>query len=74
MKASANEVVIVETKGQKDLDVPLKMARPKQWCDDINQAQDAVRHGFVFVDEEGFQKYQPASIAALMNSFHEDKA
>ena len=49
--------------------MPLKMARLKQWCDDINQVQNAVRYDFVFVDEEGFKKYQPASFAALMKSF-----
>lgn len=73
VKVSANQVVIVETKGQEDLDVPLKMARLKQWCDDINQAQNAVRYDFVFVDEEGFKKYQPDSFAALMKSFCEYK-
>jgi len=69
VKVSANHIVIVETKGQEDLDVPLKMARLKQWCDDINQAQNAVRYDFVFVDEEGFKKYCPDSFAALMKSF-----
>ncbi len=73
VKVSAIEVVIVETKGQEDLDVPLKMARLKQWCDDINQAQNAVRYNFVFVDEEGFKKYRPNSFAALMKSFREYK-
>jgi type III restriction enzyme len=73
VKVSANEVVIVETKGQEDLDVPLKMARLKQWCDDINEAQKAVRYDFVFVDEEGFKKYWPVSFAALVSAFHEYK-
>ncbi len=68
-KVSANDVVIVETKGQEDLHVPLKMARLKQWCDDINEAQKSVRYDFVFVDEEGFKKYRPDSFAALMKSF-----
>ena len=73
VKVSAREVVIVETKGLEDLDVPPKMARLKQWCDDINQAQNAVRYDFVFVDEEGFQKYQPNSFAELRNSFRDYK-
>jgi len=74
VKVSATEVVIVETKGQEDLDVPLKMARLKQWCDDINQAQKAVRYDFVFVDEDGFKRYQPDSFMALVKSFREYKA
>ena len=69
VKVSADRIYVVETKGQEDLDVPLKMARLKQWCDDINQAQNAVRYDFVFVDEEGFKKYCPDSFAALMKSF-----
>ncbi|MEO8495117.1 MAG: DEAD/DEAH box helicase family protein [Planctomycetota bacterium] len=74
VKVRANEVVIVETKGQEDLDVPLKMARLKQWCADINQAQNTVRYDFVFVDEEGFKKYRPDSFRALVKSFREYKA
>jgi type III restriction enzyme len=73
VKVSGNEIYIVETKGQEDLDVPLKMARLKQWCDDINQAQQAMRYAFVFVDEEGFKKYQPKTFAALVKSFREHK-
>ena len=74
VKVSAGQVFIVETKGLEDLDVPLKMARLKQWCDDINQAQANTRFDFVFVDEEGFKKYRPSSFAALVNSFREHKA
>jgi hypothetical protein len=28
----------------------LKMARLKQWCEDINRVQDDVKFGFVYVD------------------------
>jgi len=44
VKVSDKEIFIVETKGREDLDVPLKMARLKQWCEDINRAQQAVRN------------------------------
>jgi type III restriction enzyme len=54
VKVSEREIFIVETKGREDLDVPLKMARLRQWCDDTNTAQEDVRFDFVFVDEEGF--------------------
>ncbi|HUY36136.1 MAG TPA: DEAD/DEAH box helicase family protein [Pirellulales bacterium] len=73
VKVSGQETYIVETKGAEYLDVPLKMARLRQWCDDVNQAQRAVRYAFVFVDEEGFKKYQPKSFAALVKSFREYK-
>jgi type III restriction enzyme len=74
VKVSERETFIVETKGLEDLDVPLKMARLKQWCDDINKSQHDVRFDFVFVDEEGFHKYRPTTFAALVQGFLEYKA
>lgn len=73
VKKSEKEIYIVETKGQEDLDVPLKMERLKQWCADINKAQSAVRYDYVYVDEESFNKYQPKSLASLVTSFREYK-
>ena len=73
VKVSDKEVFIAETKGQEDLDVPLKMRRLRQWCEDINQAQSGVRYDFVFVDEESFKKYKPASFKELVGSFTEYK-
>lgn len=69
VKVSPTEIYLVETKGLEDLDVPQKMARLKQWCEDINRAQSEVRFDFVFVDEEGFKKYRPKSFADLVQSF-----
>ena len=73
VKVSDKAIYIVETKGQEDLDVPLKMRRLRQWCEDINQAQSDVRYDFVFVDEEGFKKYRPTSFKELVGSFTEYK-
>lgn len=73
VKASSEKVFVVETKGQEDLDVPLKMERLKQWCADINRIQKAVQYDFVFVDEESFQKYQPKSFASLVSGFTQYK-
>jgi len=73
VKLSAKEIYIVETKGQEDLDVPLKMERLKQWCADINKVQSVVRYDYVFVDEENFNKYQPKSFETLVASFTEYK-
>jgi type III restriction enzyme len=67
------ELFIVEVKGQEDVDVPLKMARLKQWCEDINRVQKDVRYDFIFVDEEGFKKYAPKTFADLRKSFREYK-
>lgn len=73
VKKSEKEIYIVETKGQEDLDVPLKIERLKQWCADINKAQSAVRYDYVYVDEESFNKYQPRTLASLVTSFREYK-
>ena len=73
VKLSDGSVVIVETKGQEDLDVPHKMLRLWQWCEDINAMQSGVEYDFVYVDEEGFKKYGPKSFVALMNGFLEYK-
>jgi hypothetical protein len=61
-------------KGLEDLDVPLKMRRLRQWCEDINRVQAAVEYDFVYVDQEGFEKYHPTSFRQLRDSFKEYKA
>ena len=73
VKLSDKRIVIVETKGLEDLDVPLKMARLCQWCEDINQLQTEVEYDFVYVDEEGFKKYNPTSFRQLLDGFKEYK-
>ena len=73
VKTSEGNLVIVETKGQEDLDVPLKMERLKQWCLDVNAAQTDVTYDYVFVDEAGFEQYKPSSFSALMSAFTEYK-
>ena len=73
VKLSDKKVFIVETKGQTDPDVPLKMERLGHWCDDINRAQSDVRYDFVYVDEENFNKYKPGSFQQLVQSFREYK-
>lgn len=71
VKLTTKEIFIVETKGQVDLDVPLKMARLKQWCEDINRIQSKVKYDFVYVDMEGFEKYRPTSFRELVRGFME---
>ncbi|MFH1802538.1 MAG: DEAD/DEAH box helicase family protein [archaeon] len=73
VKKSEKEVFIIETKGREDLDVPLKMARLKQWCEDINRVQKKVKFDFVYVDEESFDKYHPSSFEQLERNFLEYK-
>lgn len=73
VKLAGNRIGIVETKGREDLDVPQKMARLRQWCEDINRVQAEVRYDFIYVDEESFEKYKPASFKQLVDGFREYK-
>ena len=73
VKLFTRRIVIVETKGREDLDVPLKMARLRQWCEDVNRVQKVVEYDFVYVDEEGFEKYKPTSFRQLLEGFKEYK-
>ena len=71
VKLTDGRIVIVETKGLEDLDLPLKMGRLKQCCEDVNRAQDDTTYVFVYVDDNGFQKYKPTSFANLLLQFKE---
>lgn len=73
VKISDKQVYIVETKGLEDLDVPLKMFRLKQWCEDINRVQQKIKYDFVFVDQESFERYEPKSFKQLLDNFREYK-
>ncbi|MBE3088573.1 MAG: type III restriction endonuclease subunit R, partial [Chloroflexi bacterium] len=73
VKLSDKRIVIVETKGQEDLDVPLKMARLQQWCEDVNRVQTDVEYDFVYVDEESFDEFKPSSFRQLLEGFKEYK-
>ena len=59
VKLSDKQIYTVETKGQEDLDVPLKMQRLSQWGEDINQVQSDVTYDFVYVDMEKSEQYKP---------------
>ncbi len=69
VKVNANLVVIVETKGREEIDLPQKMTRLKQWCEDINHVQSAVTFDFTYVDQSSFEQYNPTTFASLRESF-----
>ena len=71
VKVSDRKTFIVETKGREDLDVPLKMQRLKQWCEDVNSVQTEVAFDYVYVDEDSFGKYKPSSFIDLAANFRE---
>jgi type III restriction enzyme len=69
VKLPDGRLMVVETKGQQDLDVEPKMKRLRQWCADVNAAKGGPKVGFVFVDEESFTKYAPKTFAEVMEAF-----
>jgi type III restriction enzyme len=65
---------IVETKGREEIDLPQKMARLRQWCEDATAAskdEGGIRYGFVYVDQASFEAHKPASFAGLISTFRE---
>lgn len=73
VKLPGKRVVIVETKGREEIDLPNKMARLKQWCEDLNRVQSEITYDFVYVDQEGFEKYRPKTFAQVLEGFREFK-
>lgn len=73
VKITPRQIFIVETKGEEELDLPAKMLRLRQWCEDINRVQTDVQYDFVYVDQESFEKYKPATFKQLVQGFGEYK-
>lgn len=71
VKLRDGRIVIVETKGQQDLDVPPKMRRLKQWCEDVTAQSAGISYDFVLVDSESFEKYRPKTMQAVLDSFRQ---
>lgn len=74
----AGKVWIVETKGREEIDIPQKMARLKQWCEDAAAAESEeggndTLFDFIYVDQDSFEKHAPKSLADLTASFTEYK-
>jgi len=74
VKTEDGTVWIIETKGRAELDLPQKMARLKQWCEDATEASRAEGgpdYGFVYVDQEGIERNPPADFGGLRAAFRE---
>jgi type III restriction enzyme len=72
VRTADGRVWLVETKGREELDLPQKMARLKQWCDDAtdaSQEQGGTRYGFVYVDRAGFEAHRPTDFGGLIAAF-----
>ena len=73
VKLTDGRVIVAETKGREDLDVPLKMQRLSQWCRDVNRATSDVNYDFVYIDQESFDVYRPETFQQLLDGFNEYK-
>jgi type III restriction enzyme len=74
VKTTDETVWIVETKGRAELDLPQKMARLRQWCQDLTQASQAEGgpvYRFVYVDQQGYERNPPLTFASLVTGFTE---
>ncbi|MGK2898107.1 MAG: DEAD/DEAH box helicase family protein [Burkholderiaceae bacterium] len=74
VRGDDGSLLIVETKGREELDLPRKMARLAQWCADAtaaSQAQGGPAYRFAYVDQDGFDRHPPASLAELATMFRE---
>ena len=74
VRTTSGQVWIVETKGREELDLPQKMARLRQWCEDATEASKTdtrTNFGFVYVDQAGFDAHKPGSFSALLTGFRD---
>lgn len=73
VKLIDGSVIVAETKGREDLDVPSKMHRLSQWCEDVSEVIPDTNYGFVYVDQESFDVYRPETFQQLLDGFTEYK-
>jgi type III restriction enzyme len=74
IRTTDGTVWIVETKGRKELDLPQKMVRLRQWCEDATsagKADNGPNYRFVYVDQEGYERHPPLDFAGLASAFRE---
>ena len=74
MKTADGTVWIIETKGRAELDLPQKMLRLRQWCEDASAASHAeggLAYRFVYVDQIGYERNPPKTFAELISGFTE---
>lgn len=69
VKKSEKELYIIETKGREDLDDVEKIKRLAQWCNDLNKVQDKIKMGWIYVEQETYEKYTPKKFEELIKAF-----
>jgi type III restriction enzyme len=72
VKVVDGTIYVLETKGRAELDLPQKMARLRQWCEDATAAslaEGGPAYRFVYVDQEGFERNPPQTFSGLVAGF-----
>lgn len=69
VKLNDGRVVLVETKGNPDLDTPKKIERLAQWCRDVNQVQDEIKFDIAYVEQVEFDDYKPRNFKEIIKNF-----
>jgi type III restriction enzyme len=69
VKLSDQRIFVVETKGLEDLDVPVKMERLANWCNDVDKLDKSKKYDYLFVDQDTFAKYKFSSFIKLISTF-----
>lgn len=72
VKTSDNTVYIIETKGNADLDVPLKLKRLKEWCSDVNSQENKITYNPLYVEQERYEKQPINSFTELIKLFEHE--
>jgi type III restriction enzyme len=76
VRTTDGNIWIVETKGREEIDLPQKMNRLSQWCEDATEAtrdDGGPSYNFVYVDQEGFEQHRPSTFAGLVTAFRKFK-
>jgi type III restriction enzyme len=75
VRAADGTVWLIETKGREEIDLPQKMSRLRQYCEDATSAAAAEGssqvYRFLYVDQAGFERHKPTTLAELAASFTE---
>ena len=70
VKLQDKRIFIVETKGLEDLDVPLKMHRLANWCNDVNNIENIkFKFDYLFIDQDTFEKFEFQNFVKLIEIF-----
>lgn len=72
VKTSEDTVYIIETKGNADLDVPPKLKRLKEWCDDVNSQETQIKYIPLYVEQKKYEQKHIKSFDELTKLFEHE--